>query len=139
MHLRGTHAFAAVPVFGLLWLLLGFPASALATGGQLDTSFGGGGKVTTDFAEGEFDGAYAVAIQADGKIVAAGQAGGRFFALARYKPGGALDPSFGGDGKVTTRVGKYSGAYAVAIQADGKIVAAGYSEDRFALARYLAA
>jgi hypothetical protein len=59
--------------------------------------------LTTRFAGGA--GAAGVAIQADSKIVAAGGAGKdeRRFALARYQPSGALDATFGGDGKVTTR------------------------------------
>lgn len=51
--------------------------------GTLDTSFGGDGKVTTDFTA-EEDVASAVAIQSDGRIVAAGKARGNRFALARY-------------------------------------------------------
>ena len=57
--------------------------------GQLDPSFGTGGKIITDFL-GVSDGAEAVAIQSDGKIVAGGFAflpisgGDADFALARY-------------------------------------------------------
>jgi uncharacterized delta-60 repeat protein len=75
--------------------------------GTIDTTFGGGdGKVITNFTGGE-DAVYGLAIQADNKIVAAGDAGLRTgnskFALARYKADGTLDTSFGGgDGKVRT-------------------------------------
>jgi uncharacterized delta-60 repeat protein len=125
----------------------GSPWPGYNPGGHLDSSFGGDGKViTTHFAKGSRDYARAVAIQANGKIVAVGISFGSTarFALARYNSGGTLNPSFGGDGKVTTSFAKGSNdvAYAVAIQADGKIVAAGDSlgtADRFALARYLAA
>jgi uncharacterized delta-60 repeat protein len=109
--------------------------------GSLDTSFGADGVVTTDVSSGE-DVAYAVAVQVDGKIVAAGQAGSKNpkFALARYNTDGSLDTSFGGDGKVTTDFSSHEDvAYAVAIQADGKIVAGGDSGGKnpmFALARY---
>jgi uncharacterized delta-60 repeat protein len=97
--------------------------------GSLDTSFGSGGKVTTDFLN-SADEAFAVAIQADGKIVLAGEATSdpRFltmFALARYNRDGSLDTSFGSGGKVTTGVGLLSRAFDVVIQPDGKIVAAG--------------
>jgi uncharacterized delta-60 repeat protein len=113
--------------------------------GSLDGSFGSGGKVTTDFGPGvEF--ALAVAIQTDGKIVAGGEAapGGYCcqFALARYNPDGSLDTTFDGDGRVTTNFpgGGANTARAIAIQSDGKIVAAGGSHtpfvDVFALARY---
>ncbi len=57
---------------------------------------------------------------------------------------GDLDPTFGGDGKVTTNFGSGEEVRAVAIQADGKIVAAGTAayfgpDATFALARYLSA
>jgi uncharacterized delta-60 repeat protein len=106
--------------------------------GSLDTSFDGDGKVTTDFGS-PFDVALGVAIQPDGRIVAAGTAAGDDFALARYNRDGTLDTSFDGDGKVTTDFGAMDAALgAPAIQPDGKIVAAGYTTagGDFALARY---
>jgi uncharacterized delta-60 repeat protein len=108
--------------------------------GTLDTTFSGNGKATTDFTPGEQDVAFGVAIQANGKIVAAGggDVGGIRFALARYTRNGALDTTFSGDGKVTTDFSAgLDAAHGVAIQADGKIVAAGHADfHRFALARY---
>jgi uncharacterized delta-60 repeat protein len=116
--------------------------------GSLDTSFDGDGKLTTSVSDSHNGSrANAVAIQADGKIVAAGfayltvnQSSSAKFGLARYNPDGSLDTSFDGDGKVITdSLGISNSASAVAIQADGKIVAAGYSYDagaHFALARY---
>jgi len=110
--------------------------------GTLDTSFGTGSKVTTDFA-GSGDGAGAIAVQPDGKLVAAGAATINWqvdFALARYNSDGTLDTSFGTDGRVTTDFGgRWEGASSVALQGDGKIVVAGGSVifyDNFALARY---
>lgn len=107
--------------------------------GTLDTSFDGDGKVITSFTS-DHDSAQDVAIQEDGKIVAAGTAGGAGFALARYEDDGALDLSFGESGKVVTKLtGGFVIALAVAIQPDGKIVAAGRGAGaggRFALARY---
>jgi uncharacterized delta-60 repeat protein len=111
--------------------------------GSLDTTFDGDGKVTTDFG-GDFDGAYSVAIQGDGKIVVAGESynGSKQFdfALARYNSNGSLDITFDGDGKVLTNFGGFDTARSVAIQSDGKIVVAGESYDgsnrNFALARY---
>jgi uncharacterized delta-60 repeat protein len=100
--------------------------------------------VTTNFTRGN-DIAFGVAIQSDGKIVAAGRAGGSGgrFALVRYNPDGSLDATFSGDGKVTTNFTAGDDvALGVAIQADGKIVAAGgagSTNARFALARYVAA
>jgi len=102
--------------------------------GDLDPSFGANGMVTTDFGPGG-DGADAIAIQPDGKIVVAGEtANGAWFGLARYDASGTLDATFGKAGMVTTDIGP-SGAYDIALQADGKIVAAGGGR-RFALVRY---
>jgi uncharacterized delta-60 repeat protein len=115
-----------------------FALARYSADGSLDPSFDGDGRVKTDFGGGEA--ADGVAIQADGKIVAAGSNGGDFV-LARYNPDGSLDPSFDGDGRVTTDFGAGDGGAEIAIQADGKIVAAGSSfaggdASDFALARY---
>ncbi len=111
----------------------------LNTDGTLDTTFGGDGMVTTDF-NGGSDAAYAVAIQSDGKIVAAGRGRGatRFdIALARYNTNGTLDTSFRDGqwngqeataGRVTTDERNWTSdaeANAMAIQSDGKIVVFG--------------
>jgi uncharacterized delta-60 repeat protein len=111
--------------------------------GSLDTSFSGDGRQTTPFGTNGAR-ALALALQANGKIVVAGEGGtGQGdFALARYNPNGTLDTSFAGDGKQTTDfVGGHDGAHSVALQADGKIVAAGQASfgllgTDFALARY---
>src|SRR5688500_17990677 len=101
---------------------------ALAADGDLDLTFGIGGRVTTDFS-GSFDAARALAIQFDGKIVAAGLASsgsnqGRDFGLSRYNRDGSLDTTFGIGGKVTTDFsGRDDSANALAIQSDGRIVA----------------
>jgi uncharacterized delta-60 repeat protein len=97
------------------------------TDGTLDTTFDSDGKVTTAIGSGT-DQARSVAIQSDGKIVAAGftgEMGGEDVALVRYNTDGSLDTNFGTGGKVTTVVGTNDYAYSVAIQSDGKIVAAG--------------
>src|SRR6266568_281258 len=113
--------------------------------GTLDTTFGVGGKVTTDFA-GNTDRAFGVALQTDGRIVAAGEATagyrGEDFALARYNSNGTLDTTFGTGGKVITDfAGDTDRAFALALQTDGQIVAAGeaktQTKEDFALARYL--
>ena len=116
------------------------------TAGVLDTTFGGGdGKVVTDIDSADTDRAYAMAIQADGKIVAAGYSNGsgnNDFVVVRYTTAGVLDTSFSGDGKVVTDIDSADNdkAYAVAIQGDGKIVVAGYSDGSgtydFVVARY---
>ena len=114
---------------------------ALAAPGDLDTGFGIGGKVTTDFGPGT---GRSVAVQVDGKIVVAGEAryGDTFeFALVRYHADGSLDTSFNGTGRVITSIGDdYDFGKSVAVQADGKIVVAGSSynifSNDFALVRY---
>ena len=108
----------------------GFALARFRGDGSLDPRFSGDGKVITQFADGFGGGARAVAVQLDGKIVAAGTAGDIFgpFALVRYTTRGQLDPTFGGDGKVTANMGRgEESATGVAIQANGKIVAAGYA------------
>ena len=120
-----------------------FSVARYNTDGSLDTTFNGTGKVTTDFFGG-LDGARAVAIQSDGKIVVGGFANNGAtagFALARYNSDGSLDTSFNGNGKVFTDFGVTSVSSGLAIQSDGKIVAAGYVAqsgglDDFAVARY---
>ncbi|MFL5798198.1 MAG: delta-60 repeat domain-containing protein [Actinomycetota bacterium] len=120
-----------------------FALARYKTNGALDTAFNGDGKVITHFTAGSADQAQSVAIQADGKIVAAGESfpsssATADFALARYTPGGGLDTTFSGDGKLTTcfAAGSDDSADAVAVQADGRIVAAGFSGQRFGLSRY---
>jgi uncharacterized delta-60 repeat protein len=111
--------------------------------GSLDSSFGSGGKVTTAVGTSDSYG-YSVALQANGKIVAAGWSwsGANVFALARYNIDGSLDANFGAAGLTTTAFGTSNAqAFDIAIQADGKVVAAGWSIDTtytyyFALSRY---
>jgi uncharacterized delta-60 repeat protein len=119
--------------------------------GDLDPTFGSGGKVTTDFFGGD-DSAAGVAIQSDGKIIAVGSTSnpkgqvGTDFALARYRPDGSLDTGFGvnRNGKVATDFfGSNDAATGVAVQPDGMIVVVGTTTNpqqgtgtEFALARY---
>ena len=115
--------------------------------GSLDTTFGSGGTVATDFFGNEDD-AFSVLIQPDGKIVAVGSANNPAsfydFAAVRYLSNGTIDSSFGVAGKVTTDFGdqNFDRARSAALQADGKIVAAGFAISQgggvqnFAVARY---
>ena len=96
--------------------------------GTLDKTFGAGGKVQTNF-PGLAAVASSVAIQPDGKIVVAGGAFPLFtflgnFELVRYNSDGSLDSSFGNGGIVTTNFPQGSYAFDVALQTDGKIIAA---------------
>jgi len=99
--------------------------------GTLDTSFGGTGKVLTLVGMSGSN-ATAMALQGDGKIVVVGYAvnnsgSDRDFALIRYNADGSLDTRFNGSGKVTTAVSDHDGhCEAVALEKDGKIVAAGW-------------
>jgi uncharacterized delta-60 repeat protein len=123
----------------------GLAAPVHAKAGDLDRSFGIGGKVTTDFA-GDQDAASALVVQGT-KLVAAGNGaavpgGLSAFALARYNADGSLDTSFGTAGKVTTEFPGGGDANALVVQADGKLLAAGMTGVTgmggrdFALARY---
>ncbi len=98
--------------------------------GSIDSSFGSGGYVTTDFAGGT-DTAEDLKVQADGKIVLVGRTfNGTSYdvGVVRYLADGTLDASFGSGGKVSTDVGTGSGDYGTAIdlQSDGKLVVAGW-------------
>jgi uncharacterized delta-60 repeat protein len=126
-----------------------FGVARLTSDGSPDVTFDGDGQLRTDVrGAGSGDEGAALAIR-DGKIVVAGCSGqsGCFsadtkIAVARYDDGGGLDAAFGDGGIVTTPIGTFSRARAVAIQNDGKIVAAGEalvtatSPGQFALARY---
>jgi uncharacterized delta-60 repeat protein len=100
------------------------------TDGTLDAGFGSGGKVVTQISPN--DGADAVAVQSDGKIVVGGNAStpnvvDTSFALVRYNANGSVDATFGNGGVVTTNIGDYlDGISAIGIRPDGKIVAVGF-------------
>ena len=114
--------------------------------GSLDATFGTGGTVVTDL--GGTDRNHvgsAIALQADGKIIVAGESSalGNFaFYAVRYNADGSLDTSFDSDGIVFTPIGtRHARAYAIAIQNDGKIVVGGYARvanNDFAIVRYCA-
>lgn len=132
-----------------------FAVARFNTDGSLDQGFGvpyhgftgeSTGSARTLFHR-EGGRAHAVAIQPDGKIVAAGAAylgQTSQVAVARYNADGTPDPSFGDGGAVTTAVGPSSDAASVLLQPDGKIVVAGETADpaarssSFLLARYQA-
>lgn len=96
--------------------------------GSLDPTFGQGGKET--FHINGNDDLNAAAVEPDGSIVAAGLSsdatGYECMTLVRLRPDGSFDPAFGTGGKAITHIGKYySGANAMALLPDGRIVAAG--------------
>lgn len=104
------------------------------TNGNIDSSFGSNGYVLTDM--GIFDEVLALAIQPDKKIIAAGHSNRDFvdgyrnynIVLARYISNGNLDSSFGNNGTIETDFGFSETAYAIVLQADGKIVVGGSTE-----------
>ena len=107
----------------------------------MDPAFSVDGKVTADFTS-KRDTANGMAIQADGKIVVVGRAGGASgrFALVRFESDGVQDSTFGTSGKVTTNFSKGDDvASDVAIQPDGKLVVAGVSGGFFFSLRYTVA
>ncbi len=107
-----------------------FALARYNTDGTLDNGFGTSGKVTTAVG-GSTDRATAIAIQADGKIVVAGQSHNGVnayrFAVVRYLANGALDTGFGAGGKVVFQFGASTeDVNAVAVDpATGRIVVAG--------------
>lgn len=133
---------------------IGFGIVRYSSNGVLDRSFGSGGVAIVDFgANAPVSGAFALAIQSNGDLVAGGSAGGTIFdnkvvssfGLTRFTSAGKLDTAFGSKGTVITTVatGQYSWVASLAIQSDGKIVAAGTSQFNTSssnayVARYLA-
>ncbi|HEX7439383.1 MAG TPA: hypothetical protein VF319_04735 [Caldimonas sp.] len=103
--------------------------------GHLDASFGVGGKVFSTFNNGRSSFLRALAIQADGKLVAVGStpriSNDYNFAIARFLADGSLDAGFGSGGTVVTDFSQSNNdnsAEAIAIQADGKLVVAGWNQ-----------
>ncbi|HEX3327576.1 MAG TPA: hypothetical protein VHV50_11320, partial [Actinomycetota bacterium] len=149
MRTRGLVSSISVVVAVLVLTL--FPALAFAGPGDLDTTFSGDGKQTTDFPFG-FSQANATVSQPDGKVVAVGSVlrstsgdlSFNDFALARYNGNGTLDTTFSGDGKQRIDFGLDDQATGVALQPDGKIVVVGVTgfggvcctSHSFALARF---
>jgi len=139
----GTNGILADATFVHHFLMLRFLAN-----GALDPEFGVGGIVSKSF-DPQFDEASAVAIQSNGKIMAVGYAGpyghvGSNFLTARFESSGVPDPDFGNAGSALLAVNGGGWGRALAIQPDGRIVAAGaaiISEtdqgSEFALIRYV--
>lgn len=113
---------------------INFAVARLNANGTPDTSFDGDGKLTTSFDGNLLEAAFGVAIQTDGKIIAAGSrqngtTGESWFAIARYNANGTLDTTFDSDGKLFFKAAATNDVVSlgqdVALQADGKIVMAG--------------
>jgi uncharacterized delta-60 repeat protein len=115
--------FAALSPLLTVVMVVALALPARAAAGDLDSSFGGDGKVRVGISGGAAD----VAIQSDGKAVAVGE-GGSKFAIVRLNRDGTLDQSFGGDGVVHIAAGpnRFDEANAVVIR-NGKITIVGTS------------
>ena len=121
--------------------------------GSLDEDFGVGGQVLTPVWEetgaGPEDRANAVAIDAQGRILVAGETGSFLhdFAVVRYLPDGSLDQTFIGSGIAITDFGGDDRANSIAVQPDGAILVGGSGwqtggedasgAEEFILVRYL--
>jgi uncharacterized delta-60 repeat protein len=110
----------------------GFALARFNSNGFIDNSLGtnSNGTVITPIGISNSS-ANSVVIQSDGKILAGGQSfdGTNYnFTLARYTAGGSLDNTFGKAGIATTSIGLFiSNISSLALQTDGKIIAAGFS------------
>src|SRR5947209_16361918 len=112
---------------GLLGGLLIALGSAQAGSGVLDPSFGDGGRLT-----GQGDPVEAMAVERDGKFIQAGldgydrEDGSSYWAVYRYNADGTPDTTFGHNGEaegIFPDAYTFEGAFDVALQPDGKIVA----------------
>lgn len=139
---------------GSLWSDLtytDFMVARFNSDGSIDPSFGSGGKRVLDLT-GDFDVPQSMAMQPDDKIIVTGKVfiNGQYdTAVLRFQADGALDSSFGTNGKVVTDFfGGLEEVYDVVVQPDGKVVTFGtclnqnrlnpfdYTAEDFALARY---
>jgi uncharacterized delta-60 repeat protein len=122
-----------------------FAVARFTSTGVLDTSFGTGGKVTTNIA-GRTDLAHAAVLQPDGKIVLAGRvadSGGANpdVGLVRFNTDGSVDTTFGTLGIVRADLtGDWDEATGIVVQPDGKFIVSAVavigSSFKFALARF---
>jgi uncharacterized delta-60 repeat protein len=109
-----------------------FGITRLSADGTLDATFGTDGKAT--FSINGDDSAYSLHVQSDGKILLAGtsaSAGSSYtdFSVIRLSTSGTLDAGFGTGGKATFSNGTGNQGRGLDVQADGKIVLAGWSTD----------
>lgn len=116
----------------------------ISSAGKIVTTFGQSGVLS---ASDRFTAIYDIALQGDGKLIAAGTSlvsGQNRFGLARYNSSGAIDKTFGTNGLVTTAFSTSSSAMSLALRSDGRITVAGSTvniaggyPDTVAVARYL--
>ena len=105
----------------------------LRPNGTLDPSFGGDGRVITDFGR-RFEHARSVEIQPDGKVLVGGSVSNgtnESWAFARYVGAGGLDSTFGGDGLVTMSLSMSNEEVQTLVVLPTGIIAGGYAEQRY--------
>lgn len=119
-----------------------FAILRLLPDGTPDSTFGINGWTVTDLGS-QYEFPNCVALQADGKIVAAGRKTAEVLSdvtMVRYHPDGRVDSLFGNDGIVVTNIREEDEAFSIAIQPDGQIILAGFASisasGDFAVARY---
>ena len=138
----GWQLIRVVDMFlGGISIIGGAPIMTVArynTNGSSDTTFGNNGVATKRIFGSA--GAYDVVIQSTGKIVTAGftisSSGNREFGLVRFNTDGSLDTTFNTVGTIATPIGNNACAYSLVSQSNNYIIAAGVSNNKFALARY---
>lgn len=109
-----------------------FSIARFESNGDFDLTFGNQGKVIVSISPVGQEYCEGMALQPDGKIVAAGTVdlgSGDEFAVVRYNNDGSLDTTFGNSGiKIVAITNNRDYCTSVAIQSDGKIVLGGYTE-----------
>jgi uncharacterized delta-60 repeat protein len=128
---RGASSTIAALACALVCLPAAASGGVLPASGLLDAGFGGAGIVT--MSGGNSFAATSVVVQPSGDIVVEGQeqAGtGPSITVSRYLPSGSPDRCFGsrsctGDGTVIASQGQTDSSTALALQSNGKILAAG--------------
>jgi uncharacterized delta-60 repeat protein len=119
-----------------------FYVSRLNSDGSLDLTFGTAGEIIVDIASNSTEYIRASSIQADGKIIVAGDFSNGFgndIALMRFNTDGSIDNTFGISGITITDFLYQEYVSSIALQADGKIVIGGTlnsSEANHLVARY---
>lgn len=107
--------------------MVDFGLARLTENGKLDETFNNSGTQITYFVQRAASTLWALSLQADGKIVAVGDASiVNGLGIARYNVDGSLDETFGEAGKLVLTFDRTCHWEAVALQEDGKIVAGGY-------------
>ena len=125
--------FRILPAAAVSLFLLCF--HVFAAPGDIDPTFGIGGRSLLPVGKVSVDRGRAAALQPDGKIVVIGDSisDGQFslepsnLLITRVNPDGSLDSSFGIGGMVVKRLRMHVVGASVAIQADGKIVVGGWA------------